>query len=121
MPYKLEWKRNGVIKRYSGVVTFDDVINSERELTGNSSFGSLRFVISDYIGSEPPRLKPEQACDVRALRIGGFSTNPHIKFAFITQDAITKAAILESVAAGEVLHTFRIFETYEQAAAWVGL
>ena len=41
-----------------------------------------------------------ECADVRALRLGGFYSNPRIKFAFATDDSMLKRAIEMSVIEG---------------------
>jgi hypothetical protein len=121
MPYKIERKRNGLVKRFYGVVTFADVLKSEREVASDLDYATLRYVISDYIGSEYSGLTDDQKNDINALRIGGSLSNPRIKYAFVIQNPDIRAQIKDAVANGDMLHQTQIFDTYEQAAAWVGL
>jgi len=121
MPYKIERKQNGVIKRFSGEVTFEDVLKSEKEVSGHPDFQTLRYVISDYIGSDYRGLTTEQADEVNALRIGAHLTNPRIKYAFVIQNAGIRDQIKLAISQGLMLFETKIFDTYEQAAAWVGL
>ncbi|NVO05655.1 MAG: hypothetical protein HXX19_06810 [Rhodoferax sp.] len=121
MPYKIERKRNGLVKRFSGVVTYADVLKSEQEVAAHPDFSTLRYVISDYIGSDYRGITEEQKTDINALRIGGHHANPHIKYAFVIQNPGVRAQIQEAVANGDLLHQAHIFDTYEQAAQWVGL
>ena len=121
MPYKIERKRNGVVKRFTGVVTYDDVLKSEQEVAANPDFTTLRFVISDYIGATYSGISDDQQADINALHIGGYKVNPRIKYALIIQDPGVRVQIKDAVASGVLLHAAKIFDTYEQAAAWVGL
>jgi hypothetical protein len=121
MPYKIERKRNGVIKRFSGKVTFDDVLQSEQEVSAHPDYRTLHYVISDYIGSEYLGITAEQAQDVNALRIGEHMSNPRIKYAFVIQNLRIREQIKEAISQELMLFETRVFDTYEQAAAWVGL
>jgi hypothetical protein len=121
MPYKIESKRNGVIKRFSGVVTFGDVLKSEQDVSSHPDFRNLHYVISDYIGSEYKGISTEQAEEVSALRIGAHLSNPRIKYAFVVQNAGIRRQIAEAISQGHMLFETKVFDTYEQAAAWVGL
>lgn len=121
MPYKIEWKRNGLVKRFTGQVTFDDVLKSEQAVSAHSDYATLRFVISDYIGAVYNGISDAQQAEINALRIGGHRLNPQIKYAFVIQDPGVRVQIKDAVAGNVLLHTARIFDTYEQAAQWVGL
>ena len=121
MPYKIEQKRNGLVKRFSGSVTCEDVLKSEQEVTSNPNFSTLRYVISDYIGADYRGLAEDQKTDINALRIGGHLTNPNIVYAFVIQNPEIRAQIKEAIAQGDMLFRTQVFDTYEQAAQWVGL
>jgi hypothetical protein len=121
MPYKIERKRNGVVKRFTGVVTYEDVLKSEQEVSGHLDYTSLQYVISDYIGAVYNGISDDQQAVINALRIGGHRVNPRIKYAFVLQDPGVRVQIKDAVANGVMLHAAKIFDTYEEAAAWVGL
>ena len=121
MPYKIERKRNGVIKRFSGVVTFDDVLKSEQEISSHPDFRTLHYVISDYIGTDYKGIAKEQGDEVSALRIGAHLSNPRIRYAFVIQNPEIREQIKDAISQGLMLFETKIFDTYEQAAAWVGL
>jgi hypothetical protein len=121
MPYKIERKRNGLIKRFSGAVSFEDVLKSEQEVASCPDFSTLRYVISDYIGSDYKGITEYQKVDINALRIGGHGTNPFIKYAFVIQNPEIREQIKAAVVEGDLLQQSQIFDTYEQAAQWVGL
>jgi hypothetical protein len=121
MAYRIEHKRNGVIKNFSGVVTYEEVLKSEQEVAAHPDYMTLRYVISNYIGTEYKGLTDSQKDDLRALRIGEDISNPRIKYAFVIQNPVIREQIKSAVASGELLHKKQIFDTYEQAAAWVGL
>lgn len=121
MAYKIERHRHGLVKRFSGVVTYEDVLKSEREVSAHPDYTTLRYVISDYIGAVYGGITDDQQTDINALRIGGHLANPRIKYAFVIQNPAVRAQIKDAVAGGLILHTAQIFDTYEQAAQWVGL
>jgi hypothetical protein len=107
--------------RFSGVVTFDDVLKSERELSAHPDYNTLQYVIFDYIGAIYSGIADDKQTDINELRIGGYHANPRIKYAFVIQNQVVRAQMEDAVASGVMLHPTRLFDTYEQAAAWVGL
>jgi hypothetical protein len=119
--YVIQLLPTSAVKHFSGEVTFGDIINSEREISGSVNFSSLRYVISDYSDAHFVTLTELERQEIRAMRIGGFYTNPRIKYAFVTTDAKVRAAIEESVAVGDTLHPTRVFASFEEAMLWVSL
>ena len=75
MPYKIERKRNGLIKRFTGVVTYQDVLKSEQAVSEHPDYTTLHYVISDYIGAVYSGISDNQQDDINALRIGGHRVN----------------------------------------------
>ena len=119
MPYVIQLLPVSAVKRFSGEVTFDDIFNSEREISSSVNYTSLRYVISDYTDARCVPLTELERQEIRALRVGGFYTNPRIKYAFVTTDSQVKAAIEESVAVGDTLHPTQVFASIEAALLWV--
>jgi hypothetical protein len=118
--YSIQWRSGGAVKYLTGEVSFDDVIKSEREIHGSSKYTTLKYVISMYANTRHLELTNAQRREVRALRIGGFHSNPRIKYAFVTDDANVKQAIEQSVIDGHTRHATKVFQNYEDAVAWVG-
>ena len=81
------------MKYFTGDVSFDDDINSEREISGSSKYTSLKYVIAVYLNIQHRGLSDAELIDVRALRLGGHYSNPRIKYAFVTEDANVTRAI----------------------------
>ncbi len=106
--YTIEWRKYGAIKQFAGMVSFDDVIQSEREISSNLKYMELRYVVSDYTNARQPRMSDTERQDIRALRLGGFYSNPRIKFAFVTDDVNVKNTIEKSILDGETLHATQI-------------
>lgn len=121
MPYAIEWKPNGAIKRFSGTVGFEDVLRSEQEISSSPNFTSLRFVISDYSNAEYGGLTESQRLDINALRIGGYMVNKHIKYAFILKNPEVQVQIQHAVGQGLMLYETRVFDQFQEAGHWVGL
>ena len=119
MAYTIQWRPDGAVKYFSGVVTFDDIITSECAIAGHPSFTSLKYVISVFLNTQHPDLSDAERLEVRAQRAGGFYTNPRIKYAFVTTDERVKDAIESSVIDGQTLHPTRVFKSYEEAVGWV--
>ena len=119
MAYTIQWKADGAVKYFTGLVTFEDIIKAEREIAGHSNFDALKYVISMYMNTQHIGLTDAQRTEIRAQRAGGFYSNPRIKYAFVTSDPTIRDAIEQSVIDGQTLHLTRVFRTYEEAVGWV--
>jgi hypothetical protein len=58
--------------------------------------------------------------EIRVLRLGGYYTNPRIKYAFVTEDANVTRAIEQSVIDILTLHETKVFRDFQDAVAWLG-
>jgi hypothetical protein len=121
MAYKIERDRYGVVKRFSGVVTYKDVLRSEQQVHADPDFTRLRYVLSDYTGAEYHGLTESQMLDINALRIGGHYSNPRIKYAFVNLNQKIRSQVANAVANGEMLHQAETFDTFDEASDWAGL
>ena len=118
MPYSIEWTKDGAVKIFTGKVTFEEILGSEREISGNSHYRTLWYVVADFTNAQDPGMNESECADVTALRLGGFYSNPRIKFAFATQDSKLKRAIEKSVIEGHTLHPTKVLPTFDAAMAW---
>jgi hypothetical protein len=117
--YSIQWRSDGAVKYFTGAVSFEDVIKSEREITGSSKYSALKYVISMFANTQHLGLSDAERIEIRALRLGGHYSNPRIKYAFVTDDASVTEAIEQSVIDGHTLHATKVFVSYEDAVAWV--
>ena len=118
MPYSIEWTKEGALAYYTGLLSADDIIRSESEITDSQQYRTLRYVIADFLNAQHPEMSERECQRVRALRLSGFYANPRIKLSFITDDSKVKRAIERSVIEGQTLHTTSVFSTFEAAMAW---
>jgi len=121
MPYTIDWKFKGAVKRFSGVVAYKDVLKSEQEISGSMQFTDLRYVISDYSDAEYKGLCESEEVDVTALRLGGYITNKGIKYAFVGISQEVQRHLCEAVVTGRMPYQTRVFDNYEQVAKWLEL
>jgi hypothetical protein len=81
----------------------------------------MRYVVSDYTGTDYWTLTDSQLIDINALRIGGYFSNPRIKYAFVTSNPVDRAQVTNAIADGHMLHEAQTFDTFEEASDWAGL
>jgi hypothetical protein len=78
----------------------------------------LWYVVSDFLNAHHPGMTESERQDVRALRLGGFYSNPRIKFAFVTDNLSIKNAIEKIVFDGQTLHATHVFRNMDDAMEW---
>jgi hypothetical protein len=77
--YSIEWTKDGAVKVFTGTVTLEEVLRSESEISGNSKYRALWYVVSDFMNAQHPEMTESECDDVRSLRLNGFYSNPRIK------------------------------------------
>ena len=103
MPYFLMWENNGVYKKFTGVVTGAELLQSVNEVANDMQFGKARYEVSDYLGAESTEFSQDALNEVRAVRIGSFQRNPRIR-----------------VAIRLTLHQTQVFSDVAEANLWAG-
>jgi NitT/TauT family transport system substrate-binding protein len=76
--YTIELRKYSAIKQITGTVSFVDFIMSEREISGHTRYTELWYVVSTFFNAHHPGPTENERQDVRALRLGGFWSNPRI-------------------------------------------
>jgi hypothetical protein len=116
--YTIEWHKQGAVKEFTGTVSLDDVTKSERDITRNSKYMELSYVVSNFLDAHHPHMTESECQHVSAAQLGGFYSNPRIKFAIVTVDVNVKNVIEKNISDGLTLHATRVFATFEAAMAW---
>lgn len=120
MPYSLVWEPNGVYKKFSGLVSGDELLQSVREVASDIRFGALRYEVSDYLEAERTDFSQDALNEVRAVRIGSFMNNPSMKVAIVTLDTEIQQRIYSTIAARLTLHQTKVFIGLQDANTWLG-
>lgn len=123
MGFELQWERYGVVKRYFGDVTADELVQPVLLTHADARFDELRYVINDCLDVASVRVDGDATKDVvEEIAIhdkGASATNPRIRVAIVATEpslvALAKAYIASP------LNTFptRIFATMRDARAWL--
>ena len=78
MPYSLIWEPGGVYKKFNGVVTGAELLQSVGEVSLDYRFASAQYEVSDYLDAVSTDFSQDALNEVRAVRIGSFMSNPRI-------------------------------------------
>ena len=121
MPYVISWEPAGVVFRFSGVVSDEDLITSNGDVYASSQFPAMKYQIVDFsvietfdVGAATVRVVADS--DRRAAEI-----NPDVRVAIITSApfmrGMSKMYAGSHEAAGGTWTT-EVFESEEDARAW---
>ena len=79
MPYLLHWKPHGVVKHFTGFVSGAEFVQSVVDVTGNSQFDDLQFIINDFLDADDHGITRESLLDIVVLRLGASLTRNGIR------------------------------------------
>ena len=120
MGYELSWEPHGVVKRYLGQVTDEDLVQSVIEVGADARFDDLRYVIKDFSACDAIAATPGCVEDIVIMDQGASVSNPRIRIAVV---AVQKEAlaIVEAYARFPLNpYPMRTFATLPAARQWIG-
>ena len=107
--------------QFSGHISGADVICAANELSSQSDFDELRYVVVDFSEVSEQSIDKSTIDDVAAIRIGARVSNPNIRLALVATDpsVASLAARLDTVAdVGE--RRMEVFSSVAKARDWLG-
>lgn len=118
MPYEIIRETRGAYKRFWGIVTPQEFLDSVRNFHNDQHFETVRYSINDFTETERFELSDSHIDDTAAINVGAAFSNPNVRILAVTCDAriigmarkydqITKAAPI------------LIFPTLAEARRWL--
>lgn len=119
MPYAMSWKTGGVIWRFHGVVTSEDVIQSNLAIYGDSRFDNLRYQVVDLSTIEQFSVTSDALDEIAAMNRAASLSNPRLVVAVAAtgEEALKLAEIYES-AMSKSSWKVRVFRSVKDAEDW---
>jgi len=119
MSYTITWEEAGVIWRYEGTLTGEELIQSNLDIYGDSRFDSLRYEIVDLRGVTDFQVKPQHMRKIAFLDRAAAQSNSHIKVAVVTESEAGKEMNDQYTNSAPEPHwQTRTFESYDEAINW---
>ena len=122
MPYKLDWEPSGVVFRFSGVVSDEDLLASNEDVYAHSSFSTLKYELVDFSAIGKADVSSETVRTVADLDLAAAKINPHVKVAIIVNTdfgrGMSSMYALSQESTGGTWRT-EIFDNEEDARAWL--
>lgn len=119
MPFEIVWEPLGVYKRYWGVVTVSEFIDSSAKLHGDRRFDSIRYVINDYLGVESHEVSEVAIAGITAISVEGQATNANIRIALVTSDSRIKELAWQFSSRTLASYPTQLFSTVTEARGWI--
>jgi hypothetical protein len=121
MPYTTTWTGNGVIWKYTGVLTGQEALQSNLDIYGDARFDDLRYQIADFTDVTDNQISEAYTKKIAYLDRAASQTNPNIKVAVIMKnsDFIDTADIYAELSKNSPWQV-KVCHSREDADAWVG-
>jgi hypothetical protein len=120
MPHEAIWEDRGIYWKFTGILTGDDLRQSNTSIYGDSRFDKLRYQLVDMLDVESFDVDTEAMEEVTAMDAAASQTNPRLIVAVVaTQIQAKRLVELYETTIGNAPWETAMFETVEDARAWI--
>jgi hypothetical protein len=117
--YELHWEGRGVVKRYFGQVSGEELLAPVVATEADERFDMLRFVINDFLEAKSVVFTQADIDTIAAHDMGAAATNPYIKVAVVATQPEVIDLVQRYMQAAVRAYPTSIFSTMAEARAWV--
>ncbi|MFC2151364.1 hypothetical protein ACFLSE_02460 [Bacteroidota bacterium] len=119
MTFNIKWEKKGVCVRFRGVVTAQELIDSNNYLISDVNFDIIDYQIFDLLEIEDFKVTPYDISIIGSIDKSQTEFKKDMKVAIVTQDDYVKDIIkeYEEIMIGSNWIT-KIFDNYESALKW---
>ena len=119
MGYELHWEDRGVVKRYFGQVSSEELVAPVVATEADKRFDTLRFVINDFLEAKSVAFTQADIDLIAAHDMGAAATNPNIKVAVVAAQPEVIDLVQRYMQVAVRAYPTSIFSTMAEARAWV--
>ena len=116
MPYTTTWTQHGVTWKYTGILTGEELLQSNLNIYGDERFDDLLYQIVDLSEVEQMTVSPILIRKIAYLDMAAAHTNPRIRVAVIDGKQLND---IYSENANETHWPTQDFDSMEAALVWV--
>jgi len=117
--YELHWEDRGVVKRYFGQVSSEELLAPVVATEADKRFDTLRFVINDFLEAKSIAFTQADIDLIAAHDMGAAATNPNIKVAVVAAQPEVIDLVQRYMQVAVRAYPTSIFSTMAEARAWV--
>lgn len=121
MPYRLVWESQGVIKKFFGHVTSDELFQAGIDTEADPRFDDYRYVINDFVECTGFSVSPEVVDEIAAIDEAAAKINHSIRIAVVASLPEIIDAANQYASSPMNAYPTRIFTTRQEARIWLGL
>lgn len=118
MPHSTTWDRNGVSWKYWGVVSGEELLESNQEIYGDPRFDEMLYQVVDLSEVERFDVDEEDMMIVAANDKAAARSNPNVRIAIVASDATILQLSRIYGAATAATWKQRVFESVAEAQSW---
>ncbi len=119
MSFELVWEPKGVVKRYFGRVTGEEILAAGIRSQGDERFDQNRYAINDFLDCTEFVFDQKVLDEVAAVAGAAEISNPNIKIAIVATLPAVVAATMEYIGLPLQTYPTRLFATRAEARAWI--
>lgn len=119
--YEQSWEPEGVVIRFFGQVSYQDLMNSGLEMYGDYRFNGLRYVIYDYLDTEKLVVEDVDIPYLFAVDRSAYLRNSHLLRAVVATSRPVIDLVHRFATASLKAYPPEIFATMADARSWIGL
>ena len=122
MTFNINWDKDGVYVKFSGVVTAQDLIDANNYVLSNANFESINYQIFDFLHVDDFKVTSHDITLIAMMDKSQIESKKEMKIAILTMNNYVKELTLEydQFMTGSDWET-KIFETAEAAKEWVNM
>jgi hypothetical protein len=119
MPLKIHWVKDGVLWDYSGEISSEEILQSNKIVYSTPEFDHLRSEIAEFIGASRGDVTERDVRLVAAVDASAALSNPRIVVALVADDEDI-LSLFERYRDASLKTTWRIeiFRTLKDAVTW---
>jgi hypothetical protein len=119
MPAEIIWEERGVCRRYSGIVTATEFLESIFAVQRDPRFDSLAYSILDALEVTGTDVTDFDIKSVAAHSIGALNSNAAVKVAIVSSDPTVLAMAQIFLSPPYSSYPAEILHTRQQADGWI--
>ncbi|WP_265944159.1 hypothetical protein [Dechloromonas sp. A34] len=120
MAYELIWEPDGVLARFSGVVTARQFIQSVEETQGDPRFDEAHYVINDFSEVSDHELSEQTLTQLAAMNYGAHASNPNCRVVYVTTDEALTQSLKDALVRGDMTsYQTEVQPTVSDARDWL--
>jgi hypothetical protein len=119
MSFEVEWEPRGVVKRYFGRVTGEEVFAAGIQSQGDHRFDQNRYAINDFLDCTEFVFDQKVLEELAAFAGAAELSNPNIRIAIVATLPAVVAATTQYIGLPLQRYPTRLFATRAAARAWI--